>query len=596
MREVGPRHLAAVTARAATASAEEVGPRPPALPEVQRAVRAKTRLLLVERMRTALFLILPSLCFFLVQDLLVFRPLVVPLMLIKGVQFAMVFAVLWLIRTERLPRNLNAFAVSVSALFALGATAAGIVRGSTSGTALLFVAITAGTAIGFPWGARAQAAFVAACAILLAWNDYAIPETPLLALLGPATGSMLTAGLVSVFVAHSVERYRWQIEQREMGLRLREEHFRSLLENGGDLIVVVGADGTIQYVSPSLRRILGYEPNAWMGLPLFDVIHPDDVPRLREALAASVPEDDAVQSVEVRIRDAAQTWRVLDGAIANLLANAAVRGFVFNARDVTQRRQMETDLRRSQAELTHVLRLGTISEIASALAHEINQPLAAISNYASACARRIDSAAGSLPELRRGLQLIAAEALRAGRIVHGLRDLSRKGDAGMEVIDVNGVVLRAAELMEPQARLQGIGLRVQASEDQPSIYAVGIQIEQVVLNLLLNAIESMQSSPIKMLSASIVCVGGHVEVCVHDTGVGLDPAVGNRVFEPFFTTKPTGLGMGLAISRRIIEAHGGGFRGVSNADGRGSTFSFSLPLAPEQRARERSSATTRQRS
>jgi two-component system sensor kinase FixL len=554
---------------------------------VQRAVRAKTRLLLVERMRVALLLALASLSFFLAQDLLLFRPRVVPLTLIKGVQFTIVFTVLWLIRSERLPRNVTAFAVSVSAVLALGATAAGIVRGSTSSTALLFVAITAGTAIGFPWGARAQAAFVAMCALLLAWNDYAIPEPALLAVFGPATAAMLTAGLVSIFVAHSVERYRWQIEQREMGLRQREEHFRSLLENGGDLIVVVGADGTIRYVSPSLQPLLGHEPNAWLGLPLVDVVHPDDVPRLREALAASVPEDGAVQSVEVRIRDAAQTWRVLDGAIANLLANAAVRGFVFNARDVTQRRQMETDLRRNQAELTHVLRLGTISEIAAALAHEINQPLAAISNYASACTRRIDAGAGSSPELRQGLQLIAAEALRAGRIVHGLRDLSRKGDAGMEAVDVNDVVLRAAELMKPQARLQGIALRVQTSEDRPSVHAVAIQIEQVVLNVLLNGIESMQSSRIKVLSASIACVDRQVEVCVRDTGVGLDPAVGARVFEPFFTTKPTGLGMGLAISRRIIEAHGGEFRGVCNPDGRGSTFSFTLPLAPQQQASKR---------
>jgi PAS domain S-box-containing protein len=548
----------------------------------------------VERIRVALYLVVGSLSFFLVQDVLCFPQLVVPLTLIKGAQFAVVLTVLWLIRSERLPRNIPAFAVSVSAVLGFGATAAGIVRGSASATAVLFIATTAGTAIAFPWGARAQAAFVAACAVLLAWNDHVAPGIPLLGLFGPASGAMLTAGLVSVFVAHSVERYRWQIEEREMGLRLREEHFRSLLENGGDLIVVVGAEGTIRYVSPSLRSLLGHEPNAWMSRPLFDVVHPDDAPRLREALAASMPEDGAVQSVEVRIRDAAQTWRVLDGAIANLLANAAVRGFVFNARDVTQRRQMETDLRRSQAELTHVLRLGTISEIASSLAHEINQPLAAISNYAGACARRIDAGEESSPELRRGLQLIAAEALRAGRIVHGLRDLSRKGDTGMEVVDVNAVVLSAAELMKPQARLQGITLRVQTSEDEPSIYAVGIQIEQVVLNVLLNGIESMQSSRIKVLSASVACVEGKVEVCVRDTGVGLDPAVGTRVFEPFFTTKPTGLGMGLAISRRIIEAHGGEFHGAANPDGRGSTFSFSLPVV--QQPRERRSAGTGQRS
>lgn len=582
-------HDATVALRAATPSAAKAAPPPPPLSEVRSAVQARTGPLLVERMRTALFVVLVSLSFFLAQDLLFFRQLAAPLLLIKGFQFAVVGVVLWLIRTARLPRNPVAFALCLGAVFAFCATAAGIVRGSASGSALLFIVITAGTAMGFPWGAWAQAVFVGICALLLAWNDYAINGALFLALAGPATGSMLTAGLVSILVARGVERYRWQIEEREMGMRLREEHFRALIEHGGDLIVVVGADGMISYVSPSVRRLLGYAPDAWMGMPLLDFVHPDDAPRLREAMAASEPQDDAVLPVEVRLRDAAQTWRVLDGAIANLLANAAVRGFVFNARDITQRRQTETDLRHNQAELTHVLRLGTIGEIASTLAHEINQPLAAISNYASACARWLDSGAGSSRELQRGLQLISAEALRAGRIVHGLRDLSRKGDGGMEMIDVNGVVRRAADLMEPEARQQGISLRLQTSGDLPSVHADAIQIEQVVLNLLLNGIESMQASPLKILSASTACAAGQVEVCVRDTGVGIDPAVGNRVFDPYFTTKPTGLGMGLAISRRIIKAHGGDLRIMTNPDGRGSAFSFSLPFASEDRPRETSS-------
>jgi PAS domain S-box-containing protein len=560
------------------------GPPPPPREDVERAVRAKTSTLLVERLRISILLALGSLCLFTVQDLFCFPDRLVPLMALKAVQFTTAVAVLWVIRTGRVPRNAVAFALCVGTVLCGFATAAGIIRGTIGGTALLFIVITAATAIGFPWGPRAQAAFVTMCSFLLAWNDYAIHAAPLPMLAGPVSAAMITAGLVSVFVAYSVERYRYQIEEREMGLRLREELFRSLIENGGDLIVVIAAAGAIRYVSPSVQRLLGFAPDAWLGRPLFDFLHPDDVPRLREALTASAPE--GVQPVEVRLRDTARNWRALDGAVANLLGNAAVRGLVFNARDVTRRRQAESDLRRNQAELTHVLRLGTISEIAAALAHEINQPLSAISNYASACARRLDGAASTSPELQRelqrGLQLIAAEALRAGRIVRGLRDHSRKGDGGMEMVDVNDVVCRAVELMEPQARLQGVSVRVQSGEDLPSVYADGIQIEQVVLNLLLNGVESMHSSPVKILFAWTVQHQEQVEICVRDTGVGLDPAVGDRVFEPFFTTKPTGLGMGLAISRRIVEAHGGTFRVFANPDGRGSTFSFSLPLPPQQ--------------
>jgi two-component system sensor kinase FixL len=584
MSRVVPPSGVAVAAASAPPSGHGAGPQPPPREAIERAVRAKTRGLLVERIRISLLLALGSLCLFTAQDLLFFRDRVVPLMVIKGLQLVIIGAILWVIRADRVPRNAVAFALCLAAVLCALATAAGIVRGTIGGSALLFIILTAGTAIGLPWGAWAQAGFVAVCAGLLAWNDYAIHAAPLPILVGPVSAAMLTAGLISVFVARSVERYRFQIEEREMGLRLREELFRSLIENGGDLIVVVAADGRIHYVSPSVRRLLGYAPETWLGRRLFDFMHPEDVSRLREALSASAPEGGAAQ-IEVRLRDTARTWRVLDGAVANLLGNMAVRGLVFNARDVTQRRQAESDLRRNQAELTHVLRLGTISEIAAALAHEINQPLAAISNYASACARRLDAGAGSSPEVQRGLQLIAAEALRAGRIVRTLRDHSRKGDGGMEVVDVNGIVRRAVELMEPQARLQGISLRVHSCEDPPSVYADAIQIEQVVLNLLLNGIESMQTTPVKILSASTVIHDGRAEVCVRDTGVGLDPAVGNRVFEPFFTTKPTGLGMGLAISRRIIEAHGGAFRVLPNPDGRGSAFSFSLPLVPQRAAR-----------
>jgi two-component system sensor kinase FixL len=492
----------------------------------------------------------------------------------------------WLVRTGRAPRNRVAFALCLASAFAFFATAAGIVRGHASGTALLFVVITAATGIGFPWGAWAQMLFVAICGVLLLWNDYVVGATLIPSDAAPATALMLSAGLVSIFVARGVERYRFEIEEREMGLRLREEHFRALIEHGGDLIVVVGGDGCIRYVSPSLLPLLGYSIESWLGSRLLDFVHPDDLAALRRAMSASEPGHGEAHALELRLRHASGSWRSLDGAIADLRANAAVKGLVLNARDVTESRQMEIDLRQKQAELTHALRLGTIGEIASSLAHEINQPLTAISNYASACARWIEAGSGSSSQLHRGLQLIAEEALRAGHIVHGLRDLSRKGDVGMEMIDVNAVVCRAIELMEPQARLQGVSLQLQADTDLPRLHADAIQIQQVVLNLLLNGIESMQSTPVRILSTSIANCGGFIEVCVRDTGVGLDPTLAERVFEPYFTTKPTGLGMGLAISRRIVEAHGGTFRVAANPDGRGSSFAFRLPIAAEGRIDE----------
>src|SRR6185295_17222986 len=174
------------------------------------------------------------------------------LMLIKACQFTLAAFTLWLIRTRRVPRNLVAFAVCMSAIFAFCATAAGITRGTANGTALLFIGLASATAIGLPWGVWAQASFVGVCALLVIWNDLAISGGMSPAVAGPATAAMVTAGLVSVFVAHGVERFRWQLEERELGLRLGQAHFRSLIEHGGDLIVVVSHDGAIQYVSPSV--------------------------------------------------------------------------------------------------------------------------------------------------------------------------------------------------------------------------------------------------------------------------------------------------------------------------------------------------------
>jgi PAS domain S-box-containing protein len=257
-----------------------------------------------------------------------------------------------------------------------------------------------------------------------------------------------------------------------------------------------------------------------------------------------------------------------------------ITGATAFSRDITEVRRAEDLARRNQAELNHVLRLGTIGEISSGLAHEINQPLGAIANFAGACVRMLDAGTASDVDLRRGFGLIAAEALRAGNIIRSLRDLARKADGQVEAVDINEVVQRASSLMQPEARLQGISLCLEAAPAVPPVHADGIQIEQVVLNLILNAIEAMHGSPVKLLSVRTSAANGHVQVAVDDSGAGLSVGVAERLFEPFFTTKEKGLGMGLAISRRIVEAHGGRLWGAPN-DAGGSTFAFTLPVASD---------------
>lgn len=565
----------------------------PSAEQIRALLETRTRAVLMERVRIGLWLALASLVIFLLQDVIFFPENRVPLATLKALQISFVAGILAYLYSGGAPRNPVRFAISISAVLLTGAATAGVLRGTPNYTPMLFIAISAGTAIAFPWGMRVQAILVALCAVLLGWNDYAIDGSLSPTIAGPATIAMVTAGMISILVARGVEQFHWQIEEREAGLRLREQHFRALIENGRDLILVADAGGTVHYASPSAAAILGRAAETWSGKGLLEFVHPEDAALLRAAMADARAIPRSSRSVELRLSDAAGEWRVMDGILSNLLDDDAVRGWVFNARDVTDRHRMESELRANQSELTHVLRVGTMGEIASALAHEINQPLAAISNYASACARML--ATSSTPaSIDRGLRLIAEEALRAGRIVQTLRDLGRKRDAGLERVDLTTVVQRAAELMEPQARLHGISLRVELEEDLPRVDADPIQIEQVILNLVLNGIEAMQSSGEKNLEIATRRRGERVEVSVRDSGSGLEAEHAEQVFEAFFTTKPTGLGMGLAISRRIIQGHGGALWGAANADGPGACFTFSLPLPSSAGATEDPSGSSRE--
>lgn len=545
--------------------------------QVRQSLEAKVAELMVRRLRSGLLLALGSYALFLINDIAVHEAHLNLLILIKVVQVGGVAMVLLALRHPLAARHAVNVALGVAFFIVSAATVSAIIRGNATAHVLLLVAVPISTATMFPWGTRAQAILVGTCLMLACGTLYAVQGTILTIVTNPSIAALLTAQAISLYVAYDGERYRWQIEEQEVGLRLREEHFRSLIENGADLIVLVGVDGTMRSVSPSVQRLLGHLPSAWVGTSLYDVVHPDDAPVLRATLAASAGSGAAPLAFEVRIRDAGSSWHVLLGTLTNLLAHPAVEGIVLNAHDITELRQTAEKARRNQADLTHVLRLGTIGEIASGLAHEINQPLGAVSNYAAACARWLDSGAGSTSELRHGLELISAEALRAGEIIRRVRDLARKNDDHMQMVDLNEVVRRALELVEPEARTQGISLQLHPDARLPRLYVDPIQIQQVMLNLVLNAIEAMHASAIKQLTIRTRLLDAWAWVDVTDTGSGLDPRLAEGVFEPFFTTKPTGLGMGLAISRRIVEAHGGKLVGASNDSGRGSTFSFSLP-------------------
>ena len=244
--------------------------------------------------------------------------------------------------------------------------------------------------------------------------------------------------------------------------------------------------------------------------------------------------------------------------------------------------QAHEELHRHQAELAHVLRLHTIGEMASALAHEINQPLCAITNYAQGAVQRLRTGSVDIAGLRQACEEIAHEGLRAGEILRSIRALVRRESTISCDVDLNALAADAVRVIHPQAREQGVTVRLEGGADLPRVQADGTQIEQVMLNLMLNGVQAAalaRGAPREVVVATTV-EQGEVQVAVRDTGRGFAPSVRDRLFTPFVTTKEQGLGLGLVISRSIVESHGGRLWATSRDDA-GTTFRFSLPTAPE---------------
>ncbi|MDE2220639.1 MAG: PAS domain S-box protein [Gammaproteobacteria bacterium] len=242
-----------------------------------------------------------------------------------------------------------------------------------------------------------------------------------------------------------------------------------------------------------------------------------------------------------------------------------------------QRQAAEEAVREARERLTHVARLSTMGEMTTGLAHEINQPLTAITLYAQAAERLANQATPDLGEIIVALRQISAQALRAGEIIRRLRELVRNRQTHEELLDLNAVVRELAVLAESDARVNDVRLVMDLAASLPPVLGDAIQLQQVMLNLVRNAIDAVQAEGCeRLVTLRTARAGSGVEMSVSDLGPGLDAAIRDRLFEAFATTKPSGTGLGLAISRSIVEAHGGQLDWRPNGP-RGSCFHFLLP-------------------
>jgi C4-dicarboxylate-specific signal transduction histidine kinase len=246
-----------------------------------------------------------------------------------------------------------------------------------------------------------------------------------------------------------------------------------------------------------------------------------------------------------------------------------------------ERERTEEALRKTEAELAHVTRVATLGEMTASIAHEVNQPLAAVVNSASACLRWLD--AQKLEEARRSASRAIAEGHRASEIIGRIRALAKKAPPQKDWLDVNETIYEVVALARSEVQRNGVALETQLSEHVPVILADRIELQQVILNLVMNGIEAMNTvtdRPREMVIRSATHESDKVLVTVQDSGIGIDSQNLDKIFDTFYTTKPQGMGMGLAISRTIVENHGGRLWATANAP-RGAVFQFVLPVGSE---------------
>ena len=369
----------------------------------------------------------------------------------------------------------------------------------------------------------------------------------------------------------------------EDAVRVRERHFRSILDTIPDAMIVIDEHGIMQFFSSAAERQFGYtEPEA-IGKNISELMPEPDRSRHDGYLVRYLKTGErriiGIGRIVTGMRKDGTTFP-MHLTIGEMQSGGRpyFTGFV---RDLTEQQQTQARLQELQSELVHVSRLSAMGEMASALAHELNQPLSAISNYMKGSRRLLaGSADANAPKIEAALDRAAEQAIRAGDIIRRLRTFVARDASEKRVESISKMVEEAGALGLTGAREQGVLLRFNLDPSCDLVLADRVQIQQVLVNLFRNALEAMASSTHRELIVSNTrAADDMIELAVSDTGAGFAGDALANLFQPFFTTKETGMGVGLSISRTIIETHGGRMWAETNKSG-GATFRFTLPVAP----------------
>jgi len=392
-----------------------------------------------------------------------------------------------------------------------------------------------------------------------------------------------TQGRLSTVVYASVDiTGRRRIEE---ALRESEERFRTVVETGKDAVLAINREGRLIVFNPAAEKMFGRKQEAMISQSL-DVLLPEKYREqhrqdVYDFFATGEPHGVIGKTVEMPALHS-------DGSVFPMELSLSVgqRGgerFVLAIiRDITERKQAEAQARKHQAELAHISRLSTMGEMAAELAHELNQPLAAIINYTKGSLRRIRSGSVTLDALVRPMEQTADQAVRAGRIIRRVRDFVSRKEPEHTAVNIGELVEGAIELVEHAVRTHDVTVLLDLPDSLPMVTADRVGIQQVVINLVLNAVDALSESAAsdrQVCARAAATDGGGIEIAIDDHGPGVPADLTERIFEPFFTTRAEGMGMGLAICRSIIADHNGRLWMTPNP-GRGVTFHFALPGSP----------------
>jgi len=393
------------------------------------------------------------------------------------------------------------------------------------------------------------------------------------------TTAFTIIGIGVSFGGEMLQRNRRRAASSTRDALAREAHLQSILDTVPEAMIVIDERGFVQYFSSAAERLFGYKAADAVG---------QNVKVLMPSPYRENHDDYMTRYLTTGERRIIGIGRVVvgqhkDGSTFPMelavgeMKSGEQRYFTGFIRDLTERQKTEARLQELQSELVHISRLTAMGEMASTLAHELNQPLSAIANYLQGTRRLLEKSTDeSSPMMREAMNKAADQAMRAGQIIRRLRDFVARGESERRVENITKLVEEASALALVGVKDLGIRVTFQFDPAVDLVLADRVQIQQVLLNLIRNAMEAMEGADKRDLLIAVTPVeDSHVKISVEDTGSGISPDIAEQLFQPFVTTKQQGMGVGLSISRTIVDAHGGRIW-VENRPGGGTAFYFTL--------------------